>query len=64
MVIEKGDTFARLSAVRDKLLKVSFWKPCPQRTSARCIDAQAIPLLAIRRCEVALEEFDIDAVTP
>jgi hypothetical protein len=64
MVIEKGDTFARFSAIRDKLFKESLRQACLKRASTGRIDAQAIALLAIRRRSVALEELDVDVVAP
>src|SRR6516165_6169556 len=64
IVIEKGDAFARLGAIRDKLFKESVRQACLERASAGCIDAQAIALLAIRRRSVALEELDVDVIAP
>ena len=64
MVIEKGDAFARLGAIRDKLFKESVRQVCLERASAGCADAQAIALLAIRRRRVALEELDVDVIAP
>src|SRR6516225_4029209 len=62
MVIEKCDTFAWLGAVRDKLFKEPSRQACLKRASAGCADAQAVSLQTIRRCVVALEDLDFDAV--
>src|SRR5262249_14404265 len=61
MVIENRGTFARLGAVCDKLFEESFLQECLKSPLAGCTDAQAVSLLAVRRC-FALEDLHFDAL--